>query len=71
MLTSPKKHVHRLESQDLWEEAISFMRPAIRVGGKIDKQISPSLGLKQRLQTAVKARWEDMLWDEVIILSVR
>lgn len=71
LLAAPKEHICRLESQGLWGEVISFMRPTIRVGGKTHKQISHYLGLKQRIQTAVKSCWEDILWDEVIILSIR
>lgn len=47
------------------------MRPTIRVGGKIYKQRSHSLGLKRRFQTAAKACWKAVLWVEVIIWSIR
>lgn len=42
LLSAPKEHKCRLDSQGLWREVISFMRPSIRVGEKIHKQSSHS-----------------------------
>lgn len=45
------------------------MTPTIRVGEKNTQANKPDP--KNGLKTAVKARWEEMLWDEVILLSIR
>lgn len=71
MLAAPKEHVCRLQSQGLWGEVISFMRPTIRVGGQYTEANKPSFRSETEVANAVKACWEDMVWDEIITLSIR